>query len=164
MPDALSDLGPRQLRVGARVYTADGRDRGLAALLTSANWLLQRLPGMVVEHQRAEVIQTLATAPTIVVEITPAVGVRIKSGNRLLLDIPAVPAHLAARGSLNRRTWTVTPEVPPRTGLGTRGGAAPTGRKSKSVACQQLTHEGEKSLARPDGSARNRHPHAVHGK
>lgn len=79
MPDTLSELAPPR---------------------PCASWLLQRLPGMVVEHQRDEVAQTLAAAPTIVVEITPAVGVRILSGDRLLLDIPT---ELAAQRVRKRR-------------------------------------------------------------
>src|SRR5574341_1127194 len=55
------------------------------ALLTAASWLLGRLPGMVVEHQAGEVARTLAAAHPLIIEITPAMGVRIKSGDRLLL-------------------------------------------------------------------------------
>lgn len=67
MPDALSadtTLAPprRLLRVGQRVFTADGLDRGLTALLTTASWLLGRLPGLVVEEQRGALVDALAGA------------------------------------------------------------------------------------------------------
>ena len=59
--------------------------------MTAASWVLQRLPGEVVEHQRGDLIQTLAKAGDLTVEIrigSPAL-VRIKDGARLLVEIPA---------------------------------------------------------------------------
>lgn len=104
MPNALSadsTFTPprRQLRVSQRVYTADGKDRGLAGLLTMASWLLQRLPGMVVEEQRADFIRTLAEAKTVAIEVTPGTGVKVRSGATLLVDIPAETAARQVRAA-----------------------------------------------------------------
>jgi hypothetical protein len=41
-------------------------------LLTAASWILQRLPGLVVEHQRGKAIRSLSEARDLVVEV--AVG------------------------------------------------------------------------------------------
>lgn len=107
MPDvaALEDLRQprRQLRVSQRVYTADGRDRGLAALLTCASWLLQRLPGLVVEEQRGALVEALAGAQVLVIEVQPGIGVKIKSGSRLLVDLPA---ETAARQVRDAGKWS----------------------------------------------------------
>jgi hypothetical protein len=64
---------------------------GVATLLTAASWVLQRLPGQVVEEQRAEVIRSLSEARDLVVEVAvgPTPRVRIKDGARLLVEIPA---------------------------------------------------------------------------
>lgn len=52
------------------MFTTDGKDRGLAALLTTASRLLGRLSGMVVDHQREELIRTLAGAEALSVEVS----------------------------------------------------------------------------------------------
>lgn len=87
----------RRVRLSPRIFTADGKDRGIGALIVCTSWILQRLPGLVLDHQRSDVIETLSTAQTIVVEITPSVGVRILSGDRLLLDIPSEIAAIGVR-------------------------------------------------------------------
>lgn len=68
-----------------------GADRGVAVLMTAASWVLQRLPGQVVEDQRRELIRTLADARDLVVEVAigPAPTVRVRDGGRLLVEIPA---------------------------------------------------------------------------
>lgn len=104
MPDALSadtTLAPprRLLRVGQRVFTADGLDRGLAALLTTASWLLGRLPGLVVEEQRGALVDAPAGAQPLVIEVLPTVGVKISAAGQLLLDIPAETAARQVRGA-----------------------------------------------------------------
>jgi hypothetical protein len=68
-----------------------GADRGVAVLLTAAGWVLQRLPGQVLEEQRAELIRTLGQARNLVVEVqcSPGAAVRVRDGQRLLVEIPA---------------------------------------------------------------------------
>jgi hypothetical protein len=104
----MPDLAPprRQLRVSQRLFTADGRDRGLAALLTTASWLLQRLPGLVVEEQRDDLVRTLAGAQPLVIAVLPTVGVKISAAGRLLLDIPAEAAARQVRGPASGRGRT----------------------------------------------------------
>ena len=48
---------------------APGAERGVAAMLTATSWVLQRLPGQVVEEQRGELIRTLAALQNLVVEV-----------------------------------------------------------------------------------------------
>jgi hypothetical protein len=55
--DVLKDVPRTGVRI-ANHYFATGPDRGLAVLLIAASWVLQRLPGQVVEHQRAELVKT----------------------------------------------------------------------------------------------------------
>lgn len=90
---AVANLGPPRRRVHAagRVFSPDGKDRGLAALLTGTSWLLGRLPGMVVEDRRAELIQTLAQSQSlaVVIHCTPSPAVLVYDGERLLVQIPA---------------------------------------------------------------------------
>jgi hypothetical protein len=64
--------------------------RGVAAMLTCAGWILQRLPGQVLEEQRAELIKALASANDLVVEVhcRPAV-VLIRDGDRALVRMPS---------------------------------------------------------------------------
>ena len=64
-----------------------GADRGVAVLLTAASWVLQRLPGLVVEHQRGELIRMLREARDLTVEIRigAAPVVRVRDGARLLV-------------------------------------------------------------------------------
>jgi hypothetical protein len=86
--DVLSDL-PTSVRIARRKFIP-GADRGVAVLLTAASWVLQRLPGQVLEGQRAELVRTLAEAQNLVVEVevSPAAVVRVR-GTRLLVEIPA---------------------------------------------------------------------------
>jgi hypothetical protein len=91
----VSGLGlpnPGSVRLGQREYRP-GADRGVAVLLTAASWVIQRLPGQVVERQRAELVRTLGEARNLTVEvgITPQVMVRIRDGQRLLVEIPSGP-------------------------------------------------------------------------
>jgi hypothetical protein len=52
MPDCLQDYARRQIRLGRRVLEP-GTDKGVAALLTAAAWVVQRLPAQVVEGRAA---------------------------------------------------------------------------------------------------------------
>ena len=81
---------PASVRIAGRTYIP-GADRGVSVLLTAASWVLQRLPGLVVEHQRGEVICSLSQARDLVVEVAvgPVPKVRIRDGARLLVEIPA---------------------------------------------------------------------------
>jgi hypothetical protein len=95
MPDVavLDDLGlPRkQVRI-ANHYFGPGAD-GVAALLTTASWVLQRLPGQVIEKQRPELIRTLGQSQNLIVEVecSPTRMVRVRDGQRLLIEIPSGP-------------------------------------------------------------------------
>lgn len=83
---------PASVRIAGKTYIPGSADRGVAVLLTAANWVLQRLPGLVVEHQRADAVRLLGEARDLVVEIriaSPAPMVRIRDGQRLLVEIPA---------------------------------------------------------------------------
>ena len=55
--------------------------------------MLQRLPGLVVEHRRAELIRMLNDARDLTVEVRigAAPVVRVRDGARLLVEIPAKP-------------------------------------------------------------------------
>jgi hypothetical protein len=66
MAGTVNDL-PRSVRIAGRAYVP-GADRGVAVLLTAAGWVLQRLPGQVVEEQRGELIRTLGSARNLVVD------------------------------------------------------------------------------------------------
>ena len=81
---------PRSVRIAGRAYVP-GADRGVAVLLTAAGWILQRLPGQVLENQRGELVRTLGQARNLVVEVqcSPVVAVRVRDGQRLLIEIPA---------------------------------------------------------------------------
>jgi hypothetical protein len=59
-----------------------GADKGVAALLTAANWVLAQLPGRVVEGQRGEFVQALSQAQnlTVAVQCRPSPMVRIYDG------------------------------------------------------------------------------------
>jgi hypothetical protein len=88
--DVLNDLPRTGVRIAGRMF-APGADRGVAAMLTAASWVLQRLPGQVVEGQRGELIRTLSQARNLVVEVhcAPAALVRVRDGQRVLVEIPA---------------------------------------------------------------------------
>jgi hypothetical protein len=90
--DPLRDLGlpRRNLRVGPRTLKSD-KDSAVSVLLTSASWVLQRLPGQVLEEQRADLIRTLGQSRNLVVEVEclPTPLVRVRDGARLLVEIPA---------------------------------------------------------------------------
>jgi hypothetical protein len=58
-------------------------------LLIYASRVLAELPERVVEHQRGALIGALAEAQPLIIEITPPVGVRIRAGAQLLLELPA---------------------------------------------------------------------------
>jgi hypothetical protein len=60
--------------------------------------LLARLPNAVIETQRGELVTALAEAQPLVIEVSPGTGVRIWSGDRLLVHVPA-PAGGRARRS-----------------------------------------------------------------
>jgi hypothetical protein len=81
---------PASVSIAGRKYIP-GADRGLATMLTAATWILQRLPGQVLEHQRAELVKTLTASQhlTVEVECSPAPAVRVYDGARLLVEIPA---------------------------------------------------------------------------
>jgi hypothetical protein len=59
-------------------------------LLTAASWVLQRLPGQVVEEQRGALIRTLNEARDLTVEVRigAAPRVRVRDGARLLVEFP----------------------------------------------------------------------------
>ena len=77
------------VRLAGRKYTP-GADHGVSALLTSSSWLLGRLPALVVEEQRGDLIRSLREARDLVVEVhcSPAI-VLIRDGDRPLVKIPA---------------------------------------------------------------------------
>ena len=60
-------------------------------LLTAASWVLQRLPGLVAEHRRGELIRIVSEARDLVVEVAvgPVPRVRVRDGQRLLVEFPA---------------------------------------------------------------------------
>jgi hypothetical protein len=71
MPESVDVVCPpsaSSVRIAGRSFVP-GADKGLAVLLTAACWVLQRLPGQVLEHQRAELVRTLAEARNLVVEV-----------------------------------------------------------------------------------------------
>jgi len=94
----LNDLLHTGVRIAGRMF-APGADRGVAAMLTAASWVLQRLPGQVVEGQRDELIRTLSRARNLVVEVhcAPAALVRVRDGQRVLVEIPPRAARKARR-------------------------------------------------------------------
>lgn len=79
---------PQKVRVAGR-YHVPGADRGVGALLTAASWVLQRLPGEVVEHQRGACIEMVSRAQPLIIEVTPPTGVRIWASGRLLVELLA---------------------------------------------------------------------------
>ena len=91
---------PARVKIAGRTY-APGADRGVSVLLTAASWVLQRLPGLVAEHRRGELIRMLREARDLTVEIrigAAPVVVRVRDGARLLVEIPA-KAQPAGGGS-----------------------------------------------------------------
>jgi hypothetical protein len=92
MPDAVEVACPpaSSVRIAGRSFVP-GADRGVATMLTCASWILQRLPGLVLETQRAELIRTLHQSRdlSVVVRCGPAPAIRIYDGERLLVTIPA---------------------------------------------------------------------------
>jgi hypothetical protein len=90
MPDSrpLQDYARKQVRIAGRVLEP-GVDKGVAALLTTASWVLQRLPGMV-QPDRSEVVETLAQSKDlrVMVRCSPTLAVLVFDGQRLLVEIP----------------------------------------------------------------------------
>jgi hypothetical protein len=87
MPDVLNET-PASVRIAGRTYIPSPADKGVAVLLTATSWVLQRLPGQVVEGQRRELIRALSTE-TLTVEVQcrpPAVRV-LGDGRRLLVEL-----------------------------------------------------------------------------
>jgi hypothetical protein len=82
------DPAPKTVRLPGGRTTTQGADKGVAALLTTSTWLLQSLPGRVVEHQRGAVIQAMAEARDLVVEIAVGRAIRVRNGVRVLVEIP----------------------------------------------------------------------------
>src|SRR5512132_424118 len=95
--DVPKDL-PRSVRIAGRAYVP-GADRGVAILYTAASWVIQRLPGQVLEEQRAELIRALGQARNLVVEVQCAPGavVRVRDGQRVLVEIPPRAAEEGRR-------------------------------------------------------------------
>jgi hypothetical protein len=81
---------PRSVRIAGRAYVPGAV--AVAVLLTAAGWVLQRLPGQVVENQRGELIGTLGAARNLVVEVqcSPTAVVRVRDGQRLLIEMPVI--------------------------------------------------------------------------
>ena len=81
---------PTSVRVAGRKLVP-GADRGVAALLTASSWLLAQLPDRVVQDRRGELVRTLAEAQDLVVEVAvgPVPKVRVRDGQRLLVEFPA---------------------------------------------------------------------------
>ena len=81
---------PARVKIAGKTYVP-GADRGVSVLLTAASWVLQRLPGLVAEHRRAELIRMLREARDLVIEVVvgPVPKVRVRDGARLLVEIPA---------------------------------------------------------------------------
>ena len=81
---------PTSVTIAGRKHVP-GADRGVSVLLTAASWVLQRLPGLVAEHRRGELIRMLREAHDLTVEIRigAAPVVRVRDGARLLVEIPA---------------------------------------------------------------------------
>ena len=79
-----------RVSIAGKRYTPSAVDGGVATLLTAASWVLQRLPGQVVEDQRPALVEALGHARDLVVEVhtRPSV-VLIRDGDRALLKIPA---------------------------------------------------------------------------
>jgi hypothetical protein len=94
MPDSqsLRDYERVQVRIGRRVLEPASPDRTLAAVLTTASWLLAQLPDRVVQDRRGELVRTLAEARDLVIEVhcAPAL-VLVRDGDRPLVRIPARP-------------------------------------------------------------------------
>jgi hypothetical protein len=90
MLDAFEVACPASVSIAGRRYIP-GADRGVAVLLTAASWVIQRLPNQVLEHQRGELVKTLAASQnlTVAVQCGPASAVRVYDGARLLVEIPA---------------------------------------------------------------------------
>jgi hypothetical protein len=91
-PDVGSAQVPQRIYLAGRSYTPCSRDRGVAALLVAAGWILQRMPGEVIAKHRADCVRMISEAETIVIEVTPPIGVRIKADDRLLVELPAADA------------------------------------------------------------------------
>ena len=81
---------PARVKIAGKTYIP-GADRGVSVLLTAASWVLQRLPGLVAEHRRGELIRMLREARDLTVEVRigAAPVVRVRDGARLLVEIPA---------------------------------------------------------------------------
>lgn len=78
-----------RVKIAGKKYVP-GADHGVATLMTAAGWVLQRLPGAVLEEQREELVRTLGDARDLVVEVhcRPSI-VLVRDGDRALLKIPA---------------------------------------------------------------------------
>jgi hypothetical protein len=86
----MPDCHPLQDYARKQVQLEPGADKGVAAMLTCASWVLQRLPGQVVEQQRSALVQALRDARELVVEVRcspPAV--RVRDAGKVLVEIPA---------------------------------------------------------------------------
>jgi hypothetical protein len=90
MPGAVLNDLPQSVHIAGRKY-APGADHGVTVLLTAAGWILQRLPDQVIEEQRPELIRTLAHARDLTVEVrcSPGAVVRVRDGQRLLVEMPS---------------------------------------------------------------------------
>jgi hypothetical protein len=81
---------PQEMRVGRRRLRRD-QDRGVSTMLTAASWLLQRLPGLVREDQRGDLVSALSQARDLAVTVRcnpPIVYVHHGNGE-VLVAIPA---------------------------------------------------------------------------
>jgi hypothetical protein len=116
--DRVLPSGPTGVRIAGRRFFP-GADRGIAVLLTAAGWVIQRLPGQVLEDQRGELIRTLGQARNLVVEVqcSPVAAVRVRDGQRLLVEIPAMDRQDgASRASLSDAhppAWKLLRHRPP---------------------------------------------------
>ena len=90
---------PTSVSIAGRKHVP-GVDKGVSTMLTAASWILQRLPGQVLEEQRGELIRTLSQSQALSVEVTCSgtPTVRVRDGSRLLVEIPA-KAQPAGGGS-----------------------------------------------------------------
>lgn len=61
---------PSRVSIAGKRYVP-GADKGVAVLLTAASWVLQRLPGQVLEDQRGELVEALGQARDLSSRSTP---------------------------------------------------------------------------------------------
>jgi hypothetical protein len=98
---------PQALRAPGRRTLTPAADGGLVALITASTWLLQSLPSRVIEEQRGAVIDAMANARNLTIEIvcSPTSVVRVRDAGRLLLEISAAAV---LRGRRHRASRPVT--------------------------------------------------------